>query len=347
MSTATRSQALSPTTSKKASAKAQASKKRKSVPAAKETDKDENEEVDESNEVVLPGDLDGLQQLQDALNAKRKLVEASRLSELKVQRELDKREKMQQAGESSSTDKRAKRSKHSRKSAKRSKRSSSSSESGLDSDVSEDDASETSLNVSDDDSEDSASDSSVASKKRKRSKGSPRKLDVGSVLSHWRHVAKTLNHDKRSKGEIKSSLRLLYVLRKRIAQKPLKAFVEEMQLVYIRSTESVITAERFKINRASTFSTGGALDMKEVRAAARQTTSVSPPQAVTKNEEGARQTPRAGKKTGNQKWNVYHNTSPGADSSSMKCYVCNKPGHLARDCSMRVETKASKKPTKP
>lgn len=339
MSTTTRSQAKTPLNS------AGKSKKRKAAPAAEEESEVDEEQADgaEENVLTLPDDLVELRKLQEALNGKRELLKAAQRSEARIAKERAKLDRLT-SGESFSAEKRAKSAKRQKKSSKRSRKESSSSESGLDSAVSDDDASETSLNMSDEESgsSDSDTDAMPLGKRRKTGKGS-RKLDVGSVLSHWRHVAKTLSQDKRAKGEIKSKLRLLYVLRKNITAKGLAAFVEELQFVFIRCTESVVTAERFKINRASSFSTGGALDMKELRAAVRQTAPTGPQLAGTpKNEESTRQTPRAQKKTGAQRWNEWSRSPQSDNTGPAKCYVCNKTGHLARDCSQRVEPKAKK-----
>jgi hypothetical protein len=145
------------------------------------------------------------------------------------------------------------------------------SDSGVDSEESESSDSGLSLGSDESSDDESSEDKSAKKHKRRDKKQQGKKLRVSHVLSHWRREAKALG-DCDGRMEMRRLLRLLRRQKKGISTKDLKAFVEELQLVYIKSTQCGVTAERFRINRSSGFSRGGALDMKEVREAVKQTT---------------------------------------------------------------------------
>ena len=103
-------------------------------------------------------------------------------------------------------------------------------------------------------------------KKEKRSSGVP--LTAKATLYHWRKQAKTLSTD--GKVEMRGLLRVLKIQKKTINQVDLKAFAFELLLMYVKHTDGPIVAERYRINETSGHGQDGAIDMKKLRTAQKQ-----------------------------------------------------------------------------
>jgi len=220
-----------------------------------------------------------------------------------------------------------------KKSKKRSREESSeSSDNGEDSGISEAE-SQVDLGSGDDSSSDSSEDAEKT-KPKDANKGKPN-LRVALVLAHWRREAKLL--DDEGKLELRTLLRLIRAMRKTITQQHLQNFVNEMQLIFLKHTDSADVAERYRINASSGRSRAGALDPKAVRVAQKQAGSRSP-KTQPKNEAGtpkARRPSSSGSK--HKKWERPNRKSAQLSAAEPEgCFVCGKFGHRAAMCKQRA-----------
>ena len=192
-------------------------------------------------------------------------------------------------------------------------------------------------------------------KKKRRSSGSSNAsgvpLTAKATLYHWRRQAKTLSTD--GKVEMRGLLRVLKMQKRTINQVDLKAFAFELLLMYVKHTDGPVVAERYRINEASGHGQDGAIDMKKLRTAQKQSAPILQVQ-LSKNEPGSQKTQRA-RKRGNgglngglgqkppPQWNQWKleqqgkQPPPRPSVGEVRCFKCDKQGHRAFQCPTRAK----------
>jgi hypothetical protein len=173
-----------------------------------------------------------------------------------------------------------------------------------------------------------------------KGEGSPKTLIFSQIRRTWRAESR-LEAMKLARPEMKRVLRLLKQLpvAARKHQKTLRAYVKELQVLYMKYRFDQTAADQFAVNSKSN-SSGGRISQKDITVAVKQVRLRDPTQS--KNGQGATSHPKSDVRptVPTKKWNQVDNrgTKPKktpATATPRVCYVCGSAAHMAPQCDQK------------